>query len=78
MSQQQPQRHMHACDRAMTLEEISRVLGITRERVRQIEAKALKKLSRKAGFIEVLRIAARDANAKRNHGRTWVDDLPED
>ena len=34
----------HYGSSAMTLEEISLVLGITRERVRQIEASALKKL----------------------------------
>ena len=35
---------MHYGSSAMTLEEIGLVLGITRERVRQIEASALKKL----------------------------------
>jgi len=34
----------HCGSSAMTLEEIGLVLGITRERVRQIEASALKKL----------------------------------
>lgn len=34
--------NLYACD--FTLDEISRVLGITRERVRQIESAALKKI----------------------------------
>ena len=33
-------------DQPRTLEEVSRVYGVTRERVRQIEAKALRKLRR--------------------------------
>lgn len=33
---------------AMTLEEIAQVLGVTRERVRQIEAEAFRKLRRQA------------------------------
>ena len=36
------QLHLYNCD--FTLEEIGRVMHITRERVRQIEASALKKL----------------------------------
>ena len=32
--------------KAYTLEEVSNVFGITRERVRQIEAKAIKKIQR--------------------------------
>ena len=38
------ERLKHYGNSAMTLEEIGLVLGITRERVRQIEAAALKKL----------------------------------
>jgi len=33
----------------MTLEEIATLLGMTRERVRQVEAKALRKLRNRAG-----------------------------
>ena len=32
------------CDREYTLEEIGKQYGVTRERIRQIEAKALRKL----------------------------------
>lgn len=37
--------NLHICgDSTFTLEEIAKLLGITRERVRQIEASAIKKL----------------------------------
>ena len=32
------------CEKSMTLEEISKIFGVTRERIRQIESKAFKKL----------------------------------
>lgn len=37
--------------RAYTLQEIASVMGVSRERVRQIEAKALRKLHRRLGQI---------------------------
>src|SRR5690606_35018037 len=41
-------------DRTMTLQEIGDVLGITRERVRQLEFDAYKKLQKMANFVDVL------------------------
>ena len=38
-------------ERAYTLQEIATVMGVSRERVRQIEARALKKLYRRLGQI---------------------------
>ena len=45
-----------ACEKDYTLEEIGRHLSITRERVRQIEAKALRKLrhSNRRGALKIL------------------------
>ncbi|MGG5795915.1 sigma-70 family RNA polymerase sigma factor [Bacillus nitratireducens] len=40
-------------DRVYTLEEVGQFYGVTRERIRQIEAKALKKLSRKIKGTEI-------------------------
>lgn len=42
-------------DQPMTLEEIGNVLRVTRERVRQIEAKALKKL-RNPKYVKNLKV----------------------
>ena len=39
-------RHEYVIDAEMTLEEIGKELGITKERVRQIEQEALKKFRR--------------------------------
>ena len=36
--------NQHCPGRQLTLEEIGNIMGVTRERVRQIEARALKKL----------------------------------
>jgi RNA polymerase primary sigma factor len=41
-------------DRAYTLEEVGRSFALTRERIRQIEAKAVEKLRRK-GVADLLR-----------------------
>lgn len=40
-----------AFGRTYTLQEIAKVMGVTRERVRQIEARALKKLYRRLGQV---------------------------
>lgn len=42
------------CGQERTLEEVGKILGVTRERVRQLESRALKKL-RQPGACEVLR-----------------------
>lgn len=42
--------------RTRTLEEVGKVFGVTRERIRQIEAKALRKLRHQA-VVSVLRIS---------------------
>ena len=58
-------------DQTYTLEEVGNIFKVTRERVRQIEAKAIKKLQhpirsrRLESFIEPLKLAAR----QRMHGR---------
>ena len=41
------------CDRPMTLFEVSKVFGVTRERIRQIEVKALTKLERSKSIKEL-------------------------
>ena len=47
--------HTQTTPDGMTLEEISEILGVTRERVRQIEAKVLFKLWRYDPFIDMFR-----------------------
>lgn len=46
-------RHGLNCDHPMTLDEIAKKIGITRERVRQIEAKSLRKI-RNSSYIKTL------------------------
>lgn len=56
-------------DYAMTLEEIGGVLGVTRERVRQIEAQALSKL-RRHQMPKLLLMRAMANELRRRSGAT--------
>ena len=53
-------RYMHD----MTLEECGKALGVTRERVRQIEAKALRMLRAKPDLREKIRDTLAELNAR--------------
>ena len=44
MTDRQPMRPVNDNDRLHTLEEVAQAIGVTRERARQIEAQALRKL----------------------------------
>ena len=54
-------------DYAMTLEEIGNILGVTRERVRQIEKKALAKLGQKC-MPQLLEMRAMANELRRRTG----------
>ena len=52
-----------------TLDAVGQVLGVTRERIRQIEAKLVEKLARKRGMLDALE----DVEGRQRHGEdhTW-------
>ena len=52
-----------------TLEEIGRILGVTRERIRQIEKKAISKLQQRLRFRMVQEFAPRPEQFKSLGGR---------
>lgn len=57
-----------------TLEEVAKTLGITRERVRQIECKCLAKLKRFARYLELGEYASKLELAKKEYDK-YISDL---
>lgn len=64
MSSHKPDAGLKSCDYAMTLEEVGQALGVSRERVRQLENRALAKarviLHRRGYSLEDFLEAGRD------------------
>ena len=60
----------------LTLEEVSKLMGITRERVRQIEAKMLRKMKRFARYLELGEYADKLELAKQDY-KTFVEEQKE-
>lgn len=63
---------------AMTLDEIASSMGVTRERVYQIERRALRKLRRRYPSILSLLAATADELRAAREQRAWMNGAEED